>query len=53
MITDLLNDLKVDSEEYKLIDKVFYLYAPDGIARSKIVTKMGKAFPNGNMTARK
>ncbi|MEZ5045214.1 MAG: DUF1697 domain-containing protein [Saprospiraceae bacterium] len=48
----LLEELKADSEEYKLIDKVFYLYAPDGIGRSKLVEKMGKAFTKVTMTAR-
>lgn len=48
----LLEELKATSEEYKLIDKVFYLYAPDGIGRSKLVEKMGKAFPKVTMTAR-
>ncbi|MEQ8242933.1 DUF1697 domain-containing protein [Fulvivirga sp.] len=49
---ELLDSLKADSEEYKLIDKVFYLYAPDGIGRSKMVEKVGKAFKGVNMTAR-
>lgn len=48
----LLEELKATSEEYKLIDKVFYLYAPDGIGRSKLVEKMGKAFTKVTMTAR-
>lgn len=47
-----LDSLKAKSEEYKLVDKVFYLYAPDGIGRSKLVEKMGKAFTAVNMTAR-
>jgi len=28
------------TEQYELIDKVFYLHAPDGIGRSKLVSKV-------------
>jgi uncharacterized protein (DUF1697 family) len=49
---ELLDSLKAESEAYKLLDKIFYLHAPDGIGRSKLVEKMGKAFPDVNMTAR-
>lgn len=49
---DLLESLKAESEQYQLIDKVFYLYAPDGIGRSKLVGKMHKVFPTATMTAR-
>ena len=38
-----LEALKSETEEYRLINKVFYLYAPDGIGRSKLVAKVGKA----------
>lgn len=48
----LLDSLKSESEQYALVDKVFYLYAPDGIGRSKLVGKIGKAFPGVTMTAR-
>lgn len=48
---DLLDSLKAPSESYSLIDRVFYLYAPDGIGRSKLVEKLGKAVP-ADMTAR-
>lgn len=48
----LLESLRAKSEEYKLVDNVFYLYAPEGIGRSKLVEKMGKAFPSVDMTAR-
>ncbi len=48
----LLTSLQAASEEFVLIDKVFYLYAPDGIGRSKLVEKIGKAFPDVEMTAR-
>lgn len=49
---EFLDALKSKSEEYKLIDKVFYLYAPEGIGRSKLAEKIGKAFPAIAMTAR-
>lgn len=48
----LLESLRSGSEEYQLIDQVFYLHAPDGIGRSKLAEKMGKAFKNITMTAR-
>lgn len=48
----LLDSLKVESERYILIEKVFYLYAPEGIGRSKLVEKIGKALPGVTMTAR-
>ncbi|MBE9549843.1 MAG: DUF1697 domain-containing protein, partial [Proteobacteria bacterium] len=31
------------TEDFRLINKVFYLYAPDGIGRSKLVAKIDKA----------
>jgi uncharacterized protein (DUF1697 family) len=49
---ELLESLRAKSEEYKLAGKVFYLHAPDGIGRSKLVEKMGKAFAGVTMTAR-
>lgn len=48
----LLNALRAGSEEYKLVGRVFYLHAPEGIGRSKLVEKLAKAFPRVNMTAR-
>jgi uncharacterized protein (DUF1697 family) len=41
----VLNHAKIEqyiaaSEQYQLIDKVFYLYAPDGIGRSKLVANI-------------
>ncbi|HEY9117206.1 MAG TPA: DUF1697 domain-containing protein [Roseivirga sp.] len=48
----LLESLKSESEAYRLIDNVFYVYAPDGIGKSKMVDKIGKAFSKTNMTAR-
>jgi uncharacterized protein (DUF1697 family) len=38
-----LVSLKSDSEQFELIDKVFYLHAPDGIGRSKLAAKVEKA----------
>ncbi len=49
---EFLESLKADSEEYKLIENVFYFHAPEGIGRSKLVAKMGKAFKNVTMTSR-
>lgn len=49
---DLLNELKADSEEYSLVGQVFYLYAPDGIGRSKLVEKLHKVFSGVAMTSR-
>ncbi len=49
---NFLDSIKVTSESYKLIDNIFYLHTPDGIGRSKLAEKMGKAFAGVNMTAR-
>jgi uncharacterized protein (DUF1697 family) len=38
-----LANLKRDNEEFRLIDKVFYLHAPDGIGRSKLAERAEKA----------
>jgi uncharacterized protein (DUF1697 family) len=35
-----LESIKKDSEQFRLIDKVFYLYAPEGIGRSKLAMKI-------------
>jgi uncharacterized protein (DUF1697 family) len=40
---DELANAKSDSEEYRLIKSVFYLYAPDGIGRSKLAAKVEQA----------
>lgn len=37
-----LNTLKAETERYEIIDKVFYLHAPDGIGRSKLVANVEK-----------
>lgn len=35
-----LNAIKSDTEKFKLIRNIFYLYSPDGIGRSKLGTKV-------------
>ena len=42
-VLDMLDNLKRDNEQFKLIDRVFYLYAPDGIGRSKVAERVEKA----------
>jgi uncharacterized protein (DUF1697 family) len=37
-----LENVKKDSEQFRLIDKIFYLYAPEGIGRSKLAMKVEK-----------
>lgn len=49
---DFLESLRTKTESFELIGKVFYLHAPDGIGRSKLVQKMGRAFKGVSMTAR-
>lgn len=39
----MLEALKADSEQFALIDAVFYLHAPDGIGRSKLAVKVERA----------
>lgn len=34
-----LHELKAGSEAFELIDKVFYLYTPDGVGRSKLAER--------------
>lgn len=46
-----LRSLAIETEDFALIGDVFYLFAPDGIGRSKLVEKMGPYFPK-RMTAR-
>tara|TARA_B110000467_G_C18270431_1_gene451983 strand:+ start:395 stop:943 length:549 start_codon:yes stop_codon:yes gene_type:complete len=38
--SELLNKLIATSENYQLKDKVFYLHAPDGVGKSKLVKKI-------------
>ncbi len=40
---EMLDSLKKASEQFKLIDNVFYLYAPDGVGRSKLAARVEKA----------
>jgi uncharacterized protein (DUF1697 family) len=40
---ETLANLKAESERYRLINRVFYLYAPDGIGRSKLAEKAERA----------
>lgn len=47
----LLDSLKAESEAYEITDEVMYLYAPEGIGRSKMVEKIGRAI-KADMTAR-
>lgn len=37
---DALDQLKTETESFALIDDVFYLYAPDGIGRSKLAEQV-------------
>jgi uncharacterized protein (DUF1697 family) len=48
---DALAALKANGEDFKLTDKVFYLYAPEGIGRSKLAEKIGR-YIKADMTAR-
>lgn len=38
-----LTNIKKESEQFELIDTVFYLYAPEGIGRSKLAAKVERA----------
>lgn len=48
---DLLTASQLPSERFQLTDRVFYLHAPEGIGRSKLVSKIGKSL-GVEMTAR-
>ncbi len=48
---ELLDNLKANSEAYEVTDELMYLYAPEGIGRSKMVEKIGRAI-KADMTAR-
>lgn len=39
-----LDELKKDTEEFALINKVFYLHAPEGIGRSKLADRFGRGW---------
>lgn len=47
----MLETLKATNERFALIDKVFYLHAPDGIGRSKLAEKFARGW-NVGITAR-
>ena len=53
-----LEELQLDSEQFRLIGKVFYLYTPDGIGRSKLAANVEKCLGvavtarNGNTVAK-
>jgi uncharacterized protein (DUF1697 family) len=38
-----LDSLKIESEKFKLIGNVFYLYAPNGVGRSKLAAAVEKS----------
>ena len=40
---DALNGVRKQSEQFQLIDTVFYLHAPDGIGRSKLAERVERA----------
>jgi uncharacterized protein (DUF1697 family) len=46
-----IDALRIENERFALIDKVFYLHAPDGIGRSKLAEKFGR-YIDVSMTAR-
>ena len=48
---EMLNSIKSRNESYALIEKVFYLHAPDGIGRSKLAARVEKLL-GVNATAR-
>ncbi|MCR6660865.1 MAG: DUF1697 domain-containing protein [Asticcacaulis sp.] len=48
---DLLDSLKADSEACEITNELMYLYAPEGIGRSKMAEKLGRAV-KADMTAR-
>lgn len=39
-----LEAMKAENERFALIDKVFYLHAPDGIGRSKLAERLGRGW---------
>jgi len=48
---DALAALKANGEDFRLTNEVFYLYAPEGIGRSKLAEKIGRHI-KADMTAR-
>lgn len=49
---DLINSLIKPSEMYTIKNKVLYLYAPDGLGRSKFFSNIDKCFKTSITTAR-
>ena len=49
--TARMDELKAANEDYKLTDRCFYFYAPDGIGRSKLIEKLSQCL-KADMTAR-
>ena len=39
----LLASIQSRTEDFRLVERVFYMYAPDGIGRSKLAAKVEKA----------
>ena len=48
---EAIDALRIENERFALIDKAFYLHAPDGIGRSKLAEKFGR-YIDVSMTAR-
>jgi uncharacterized protein (DUF1697 family) len=40
---EALENIKKESKAFKLVEKVFYFYAPEGIGRSKAASKIEKS----------
>jgi len=40
---DLLEGVRSDTEEFSLVDRVFYLHAPDGVGRSKLAARIERS----------
>jgi uncharacterized protein (DUF1697 family) len=40
---DTLESVRRDSERFQLVDRVFYLHAPDGIGRSRLAARVEKS----------
>lgn len=40
---DVLQEIRAPSEQFSLVAGAFYLYAPDGIARSKLAGKIERS----------
>ncbi len=49
---ELAENFRAGSERWVLKGRVAYLYAPEGIGRSKLASKMDRVFPGAQITAR-